>query len=101
MAGPESVQQPDSERPVLEIGRAYSAEDAGYFLGITVFVLNQRVREGQILPIFHAGDRRYSGYMIARLLGWPLSDNPQDYMPGKDPVGAGKVQRRRRPVVVR
>ena len=50
---------------VLDIGRAYSAEDTAHFLGVTVFVLNQRVREGQIKPVFDTGDRRYSGYVIA------------------------------------
>lgn len=37
---------------VLDIGRAYSDKDAAHFLGITVFVLNQRVREGKIRPVF-------------------------------------------------
>ena len=87
--------------PLLDIGRAYSATDTAAILGITVAVLNERVRESQILPIFPTGDRRYSGYALAKLLGWPLSDNPLDYMPGRDPVEAGKVKRRRRPVVVR
>ena len=87
--------------PLLDIGRAYSANDTAAILDLTVGVLNERVREGQITPIFPTGDRRYSGYALAKLLGWPLSDNPQDYMPGRDPVEAGKVKRRRRPVVVR
>ena len=86
--------------PKLDIGRAYSANGTAAILDVTVGVLNERVREGQITPIFPTGDRRYSGYMLARLLGWPLSDDPQDYMPGREPVEPVKVQRRR-PVVVR
>ena len=31
-------------------------------------------------PVFETGDRRYSGYVLAQLLGWPLSDNPKDYL---------------------
>ena len=95
------LSSPPSAPPSLDIGRAYSANDTAAILDLTVGVLNERVREGLITPIFPTGDRRYSGYMIARLLGWPLSDNPKDYMPRKDPVEAGKVQRRRLPVVVR
>ena len=97
-----SILSPPSHAiPLLDIGRAYSANDTAAILDLTVGVLNERVREGQITPIFPTGDRRYSGYALAKLLGWPLSDNPQDYMPGRDPVEAGKVKRRRRPVVVR
>ena len=91
----------DPAPPKLDIGRAYSAKDAAAILGIAPSVLNERVRQGFITPIFPTGDRIYSGYTLAKLLGWPLSDDPQDYMPGKDPVESGKVQRRRRPVVVR
>ena len=87
--------------PKLDIGRAYSANDTAAILDVTVGVLNERVREGQITPIFPTGDRRYSGYMLARFLGWPLSDDPMDYMPRRDPVESGKVRRRRRPVAVR
>ena len=60
--------------PLLDIGRAYSANDTAAILDLTVGVLNERVREGQITPIFPTGDRRYSGYALAKLLGWPLSD---------------------------
>ena len=61
--------------PTLDIGRAYSATDAAAILGITPYVLNERFREGWIKPIFETGDRRYSGYVLAQLLGWPLKDN--------------------------
>ena len=70
-------------RLFLDIGRAYDANETAVFLGISVYVLNERVREGKIKPMFDTGDRRYSGYMIARLLEWPLSDDPRDYLPGK------------------
>ena len=101
-----SIVAPSDEVPFdlvpskLDIGRAYSSKDAAAILGIATSVLNERVRQGFITPIFPTGDRIYSGYTLAKLLGWPLSDDPKDYMPGKDPVESGKV-RRRRPVVVR
>ena len=44
------------------------------FSGITPYVLNERVREGWIKPMFETGDRRYSGYALAQLLGWPLAE---------------------------
>jgi len=28
----------------------------------------------------------YLGYVLAKLLGWPLRENPPDYIPSKDPV---------------
>ena len=70
----------------LDIGRAYPANETAEFLGITVFVLNQRVRQGLIKPVFPDGDRRYSGFVIAKLLGWSLSEDPRDYMPGRNPL---------------
>ena len=72
------------DMPVLSIGRGYTAEEAAAILGISTRTLNERVREGYIKPIFHAGERRYSGYSLARLLGWPLSDDPRDYLPVSD-----------------
>ena len=91
----------DPAPPKLDIGRAYSAKDAAAILGVAASVLNERVRQGLIAPVFSVGDRTYSGYTLAKLLGWPLSDNPQDYMPGREPVKPARVRRRRRPVVVR
>ena len=79
---------------VLDIGRAYSAEDAAHFLGVNVFVLNQRVREGKVKPVFDTGDRRYSGYVLARLLDWPLSEDPRDYVPST-PCGRRHISKRR------
>ena len=84
--------------PQLDIGRAYSAKDAAALLGVTEATFNERVREGLIKPVLESGDRRYSGYMLARLLGWPLSDDPRDYMPRKDPVESGKIKRKVRVV---
>ena len=46
-------------------GRGLGAE----FLGITPYVLNERVRESWIKPMFETGDRRYSGYVLVQLLG--------------------------------
>ena len=94
MAGESIVTSPSVSPPILDIGRAYSAKDAAAIFGVTESTFNERVREGLIKPILESGDRRYSGYMLARLLGWPLSDNPQDYMPQRDPVKAGRVKRR-------
>ena len=79
-----------SSVPSLDISRAYCAKDAASFLGITTSALNDRIREGVIKPIFSTGDRRYSGYDLASLLHWPLSDDPLDYMPGKSPGRLGE-----------
>ena len=57
----------------LDVGRAYNSNEAAAILGITSYVLNERVRQGLIKPMFEMGDRRYSGYALARLLGWPVS----------------------------
>ncbi len=98
MAG-ESILTPQSvSLPSLDIGRAYCAKDAAIILGVTEATFNERVREGLIKPVLESGDRRYSGYMLARLLGWPLSDDPRDYMPRKDPVESGKIKRKVRMV---
>ena len=81
MVSRKSVPQPDDSGLVLDIGRAYSGRDAAKLLGITEGTLNERVKEGELTPIFRTGDRRYSGYDLAKLLRWPLTDNPADYMP--------------------
>ena len=83
---PRKVVSPTVVAPTLDIGRAYSATDAAAILGITPYVLNERFREGLIKPIFETGDRRYSGYVLAQLLGWPLDDIPRQELPG-DPSG--------------
>ena len=77
----------DPEPPKLDIGCAYSAVDASKILDITVYVLNERVREGLITPIFPTGDRRYSGYDLAKVLRWPLSDDPQGLYAPAGPGG--------------
>ena len=84
--------------PVLDIGRAYTAKDTAAILGISESVLNERVREGVRAPIFPTGDRRYSGYVLARLMGWPVSEDPRDYLPGVQGNDAGgpRPQSRRR-----
>ena len=75
--------------PVLHIGRAYNARDAAAILGVSESVLK---------PIFASGDRRYSGYVLARLMGWPVSENPTDFMPGENEVAdvGGRPESRRR-----
>lgn len=73
-----------SDVPELTIGRAYTAVEAAAILGMSKSAFNERVREGRIRPIFENGERRFSGYVLARLLGWPLTDDPRDYMPGGD-----------------
>ena len=93
------ISSPAVVSPTLDIGRAYSASETAAILGITTYVLNERVREGRIKPIFETGDRRYSGYVLAQLLGWPLSDNPRDYLPsGAASVRTGAASRPRRRV---
>ena len=98
MAGKSILSSPAVVSPTLDVGRAYNASDAAAILGITPYVLNERVREGWIKPVFETGDRRYSGYVLAQLLGWPLSDGPQDDLPGGAPVRTGAASRPRRRV---
>ena len=71
MEGESILPSPVIISPTLDPGRAYNATDAAAILGITPYVLNERVREGLIKPIFETGDRRYSGYVLAQILGWP------------------------------
>ena len=59
-----SLSLPVTIPPSLDIGRAYNASDAAAILGITPYVLNERVREGLLKPVFENGDRRYSGYAL-------------------------------------
>ena len=92
-----TILSPDGESvPVLHKGRAYTARDAAAILGINESVLNERVREGVINPLFSTGDRRYSGYVLARLMGWPVSEDPCDYMRGADVRELRPQSRRRR-----
>ena len=85
--------------PTLDVGRAYNATDAAAILGITPYVLNERVREGFIKPIFETGDRRYSGYVLAQILGWPLGDNPEGDPAVAVPVTVSSPSRPRRRVL--
>ena len=89
MAGKSILTSPVVISPTLDIGRAYNATDAAAILGITPYVLNERGREGWIKPIFETGDRRYSGYVLAQLLGWPLKDNLLSDLPALVPVSTG------------
>ncbi len=72
-----------SEEVHLSIGKAYSATEAAALLTMDVRTFNRRVDEGMIAPLWPTGDRRFSGYMIAKLLGWPLSDDTRDYLPSE------------------
>ena len=74
MEGKPILSPPVLASPALDIGRAYSVSDAAAILGITPYVLNERVRQGWIKPLFDTGDRRYSGYALAQLLGWPVAE---------------------------
>ncbi len=67
--------------PRLRLDRAYEAKVAAKMLGMNVRVFNERVREGWVSPINNVGERRFSGYALAKKLGWPLTDDPRDYMP--------------------
>ena len=44
--------------------------------------LSLSTKKGRAIePALDTGDRRYSGLVITGPLGWPLSDDPQDYIP--------------------
>ena len=90
---PPKVVSPTLISPTLDIGRAYSATDAAGILGITTYVLNERVKEGWIKPLFETGDRRYSGYALAQLLGWPLKDNLRQELPAAPSLRTGAASR--------
>ena len=96
MAGKSTVPPAKAVSPTLDIGRAYCATDAAAILGITPYVLNERYREGLIKPIFETGDRRYSGYVLAQLLGWPLKDNLLREFPAAPSVRTDAASRPRR-----
>ena len=94
MEGKSILPLPAVISPTLDIGRTYNASDAAPILDITPYVLNERVREGWVKPVFETGDRRYSGYVLAQLLGWPLSDNHRDdLLGGGAPVRTGAASR--------
>ncbi len=67
--------------PRLRIDLAYKADQAAVFLGISKRTFNERRRRGWINPICASGEKRYSGFDIAKKLNWPLTDDPRDYMP--------------------
>ena len=90
---PPRAVSPTLVSPTLDIGRAYGANDAAAILGITTYVLNERVKEGWIKPLFETGDRRYSGYALAQLLGWPLKDNLRLELTAAPSVRTGAASR--------
>ena len=65
----------------LMIDRAYSTRETAELLSMDIRTFNRRVAEGMIMPLWPRGQRRFSGYTIARLLGWSLSDDVKDYLP--------------------
>ena len=93
MEGDSILPSPAVISPTLDIGRAYNAGEAAAILGITTYVLNERVREGWVKPLFETGDRRYSGYALAQLLGWPLGDNLRLELPVAPSVRTGASSR--------
>ena len=93
MEGDSILPSPAVISPTLDIGRAYNAGEAAAILGITTYVLNERVREGWVKPLFETGDRRYSGYALAQLLGWPLDDNLRLELPAAPSVRTGASSR--------
>ena len=80
-AGPPAVEIVPT---TLDVHRFYSASETAARFSATVEALDEWVRGGYIEPVFLAGELRYSGFAIARLLGWPLSDDPLDYLPVQD-----------------
>ena len=89
MEGKSMLPPPTVVSPTLDIGRAYNAKGAAAILRITPYVLNERVREGSVKPMFETGDRRYSGYVLAQLLGSPLADKVRHVVSSDDPVAMG------------
>ena len=68
----------------LNIFRFYSAGETAEIFAATEEALDEWVRGGFIKPVFLYGEPQYSGFAIARLLGWPLSDDPRVYLPEQD-----------------
>ncbi len=68
------------ETPILRVDRAYTAAEAAQIMGLNVSSFNERVREGWIKPIPIPGIRRFSGYTLTQILGWPaMPYDPRDY----------------------
>ena len=68
----------------LNIFRFYSAGETAEIFAATVEDLDEWAQGGFIEPVCLAGEPQYSGFAIARLLGWPLSDDPRGYLPEQD-----------------
>ena len=75
------------ETPILRVDRAYTAAEAAKIMGLNISSFNERVREGIIQPIQIPGIRRFSGYTLTQILGWPaMPYDPRDYMPRPEPT---------------
>ena len=68
----------------LDIFRFYSVGETAARFSATVEALDEGVRGGFICPVFLYGEPMFSGFAIAKLLGWPLSDDPLYYLPEQD-----------------
>ena len=55
----------------LDIYRFYSASETAEIFAATVEALDEWVRGGFICPVFLYGEPMFSGFAIAKLLGWP------------------------------
>ena len=67
--------------PTLDIYRFYSVSETAAIFSATVEALDGWVCSGFICPVFLDGEPMFSGFAIAKLLGWPMSDDPRDYLP--------------------
>ena len=68
----------------LDIFRFYSAGETAEIFAATVEDLDEWVQGVFIKPVFLYGEPMFAGFAIARLLVWPLSDDPLDYLPEQD-----------------
>ena len=85
--------------PVLDIGRAYTAKDTAAILGISESVLNRAGSARACLLRFSPpATAAIPATCWPVLMGWPVSEDPRDYLPGVQGNDAGgpRPQSRRR-----
>lgn len=68
----------------LDLYRFYPAQETAERIGATVEALDEWVRQGFLKPVILDGEPEFSGFAIARILGWPVSDDPGVYLPEQD-----------------